>query len=68
MARRVTDQERNPSDGFLFSAPDDALSHLPETAQSDGLKLVGVDPSENLTHLCLRVQIHRSGRVFLMTR
>jgi hypothetical protein len=49
----VTDEQRNPFGGFLFSGSDGALSRLAEAAESVGLKLVAVDLGDDVIRLCL---------------
>ena len=54
MAPWVSGEEHNPFGGFLFSGSDEALARLAKAAESEGVKLVAVDPGDGVIRLCLR--------------
>jgi len=57
MVLSVTDEERNPFGGFLFSGSDDALSRLAEAAEREGLKLVAMNLGDDVFRLCLTSEV-----------
>ena len=57
MVLSVTDEERNPFGGFLFSGSDDALSRLAKAAEREGLKLVAVNLGDDVFGLCLTSEV-----------
>lgn len=58
----MSDEARNPFGGFLFSGPDDALTHLSDAAKVEGLNLVPVDLGDGVIRLCLPRE-HSFGNV-----